>query len=84
MSKHTESQYFCVDCKHYQSDDSTCARTAKLSLVSGTTRFSLCTNERGWNTLDSCGEIGKFFIPVQRPLYSFDDQDDLSNIPFGR
>jgi hypothetical protein len=23
-------------------------------------------------------------LDIQRPLYSFEDQDDLSNIPFGR
>ena len=84
MSKQIESQYFCVDCKHFQSEDASCARTARLDLVHGTTRYSLCTSERGWNTADSCGEIGKFFELSQKPLYSFEDQDDLSNIPFGR
>ena len=84
MSKQIESQYFCVDCKHFQSEDASCARTARLDLVHGTTRYSLCTSERGWNTADSCGEIGKFFEISQKPLYSFEDQDDLSNIPFGR
>ena len=79
-----ESQYFCVDCKHYQADDSTCARTAKLDLVHGTTRFSLCTNERGWNTADSCGEIGKFFVPLNYQRFADEMLDDLSTIPFGR
>jgi hypothetical protein len=79
-----ESQYFCVDCKHFQADDTTCARTARLDLVHGTTRFSLCTTERGWNTADSCGEIGKFFVALNYQRFADEELDDLSTIPFGK
>jgi hypothetical protein len=79
-----ESQYFCVDCRHYQDDGDTCARTAKLDLVHGTTRFTLCAVERAYNTPDGCGEIGQYFTSKNHQMYADEDLDDLSRIPFGK
>jgi hypothetical protein len=79
-----ESQYFCVDCRHFLSDDETCARTAKLDLVHGTTRFTSCSVERAYNTPDGCGEVGQFFNTKNFQRYTDDELDDLSRIPFGK
>jgi hypothetical protein len=79
-----ESQYFCVDCRNFQADDATCARTARLDLVHGTTRFTLCFVERGYNTKDGCGEIGQYFVSLNHERFADEVLDDLSTIPFGK
>jgi hypothetical protein len=79
-----ESQYFCVDCRNFQADDATCSRTARLDLVHGTTRFTLCSVERAYNTPDGCGEIGQHFVTLNHQRFADEELDDLSTIPFGK
>ena len=79
-----ESQYFCVDSRHFQADDATSARTARLDLVHGTTRFTLCSVERGYNTPDGCGQIGQYFLFNNYQRFADEELDDLSTIPFGK
>jgi len=63
---------YCVNCKHFspaQRDDDShqyakCARTASISLVTGTTnraQLTYCTIERGSAVLSKCGPEGQFF-----------------------
>ncbi len=74
---------FCIDCVHYEDLTGLCLKTNYLDLVTGKTEYRNAHTER---TLDltGCGKEGKFYKPQRTPIYSADDLDDLSNIPFGR
>jgi len=52
--------------------------------VYGTTRFTLCSVERAYNTPDGCGEVGQHYVTLNYQRFADEELDDLSTIPFGK
>ena len=76
--------HLCKDCTQYQEATGYCLRTSHADPVTGDPKYYYARIEREYQLATGCGMAAQFFTPTHRPLYSFDDLDDLSKIPFGR
>jgi hypothetical protein len=76
--------HLCKDCTQYQEATGYCLRTSHADPVTGNPKYYYARIEREYQLASGCGMGAQFFTPMRLPLYSFDDLDDLSKIPFGR
>lgn len=74
----------CKDCAHLEEQTGYCLRTSHTDPVTGNPKYFYARIEREYQVADGCGMGAQFFKPIRKPLYSFEDLDDLSKIPFGR
>ena len=79
--------HLCKDCTHYQEGTGYCLRTSHADPVTGEPKYYYARIEREYQLSNGCGMAAQFFTPIRKPLYSYEDiedLDDLSKIPFGR